>query len=722
MRRLILSVCLICAWVGIATSPALAEVAIAKSSSGWELTNGHIRLAIVQSARGVQLSSLRREGGAEWAVSGSPLLAMPDKGPAHYQFADAAITDWKRGGKQLALRFKSDLGGLLSLMFRMYPTGAVIELATKLENQGQRVLLLNSQIDPLFLTLRNPGGGLKPYSAVAGQHGFHPAGNLSTARDFDNWLVLENGASAESALIGGEPGLGVLGWKANVRASATSTVVRAGTILLKNKKSGPPPVFELGPEQTVETPISFLALANGDTDEVGNETFRYLKQYVFQTPLPDAPWVTYCIWLTERNSEETILRELTLAKRVGFDVFYHDATWSEGASIVPGMNDWSKGLGSYEENKEKFPHGIKNLSAAIHGAGMKFGIWVDPGNVDAARVESGEIPAEWIAMIDGKPLGTVHPSLSLTRQLCLGDPKVVAWLKTHLAEIIEKWGLDWIKWDPSATVSYECNRTDHGHGRTDGAYAAYRGRLEIMRYLLERFPSLSGFECDPSLQYSRTNPGPKDLLPGGYTNEFMTGPMVSPNVWGSLATAGHGDAGASDLTARWYSASALDYHLRKRLLHGVSFGNINGMSSQLLSAAPPGFVEAFQRNLLYFKQYRHLLLEDVYHPKVGVPGWSSIQYVKADSSESVVYVFRDNSPTATTTVQLRGLDPQAKYRFTSLNDRPGRDRTITGDSLMKGVSVSLPDKWLAQGDGVFSQEFAGQLRYGSDILLLRRLP
>jgi len=42
--------------------------------------------------------------------------------------------------------------------------------------------------------------------------------------------------------------------------------------------------------------------------------------------------------------------------------------------------------------------------------------------------------------------------------------------------------------------------------------------------------------------------------------------------------------------------------------------------------------------------------------------------------------------------------------------------------LIKGVTVSLPDKWLAQGDGVFSQEFAGQLRYGSDILLLRRLP
>ena len=92
-------------------------------------------------------------------------------------------------------------------------------------------------------------------------------------------------------------------------------------------------------------------------------------------------------------------------------------------------------------------------------------------------------------------------------------------------------------------------------------------------------------------------PALKVFLPGGYTNEFITGPMVSPNVWGSLATAGIGDAGADSLTARWYSASALDYYLRKHFTHGITFGNINGMSSQFLSAAPAGYVEAFQRKL-----------------------------------------------------------------------------------------------------------------------------
>ena len=717
MRTFLLMACLICRVASFAT----AQVAITQTTTGWELTNGHIRLELARSPDAVTVKSLREEHGAEWAVMGKPLVAFPGKSRAPFHYSEDVISDLAKGGKQLTLRFQSDEGGLLSLELMLYATGAVIQTAMQLENRGQRVLPLDPRIDPLFLNLRNPTNGLKLFSSTKGEHGFHSATGALAKRDFTDWLVLENEDAGESMLVGGEPGLGVLGWKANVQSDASGTVVSAGTILIKDKKSGAAPIFELAPGATVETPISFFALAKGDTDNVGNEAFRYLKQYVFQAPLPDSPLITYCIWLTEKNSEESLLKELELAKRVGFDVFYHDATWYEGASVVPGMNDWTLGLGSYQESKEKFPHGIKNLSDAVHAMGLKFGLWIDPGNVDAARVASGEIPEEWLAMIDGKTLGTTHPSLAITKQLCLGDPRVVAWIEKQLGDIIEKWHLDWIKWDPSSTVSYECNRTDHGHGRTDGAYAAYRGRMEIMRYLLARFPNLSGFECDPSLQFARTNPGPQTLLPGGYINEFITGPMLSPNVWGSLATAGKGDAGGEYLTSRWYSASALDYYFRKHLTHGVTFGNINGMSSQFLSAAPPGFIEAFQRNLLYFKQYRHLFLEDVYHPKVEAAGWSSVQYVKEDSSESVVYIFRDKSEIADTKIRLRGLDAKAKYRVTSLNDRPGRAKEMTGESLVSGLAVHLPDQWLASGDGAI-KEFAAQQLYGSDILLIRRLP
>lgn len=603
--------------------PATAQVSITKSPSGWELANGHIRLELARSSDAVLMKSLRRDGGAEWAVPGTPLVANPGRSGTPYHYSEDVITDLAQGGKQLTLRFQSANGGALSLELKLYPTGSVIQTAMQLENWSQHDLLLDPHIDPLFLTLKSPDGGFKPYSSTKGQHGFRPIASTSPKREFSDWLVLENQAAGESMLVGGEPGLGVLGWRADVLASANSTIVRAGTILIRDKKSGPPATFELAPGATVETPISFFALAKGDTDNAGNETFRYLKQYVFQAPLPDSPLVTYCIWLTEKNSEGQLLKELELAKRVGFDVFYHDATWYEGASVVPGMNDWTLGLGSYKEDKEKFPHGLQYMSDAVHNAGLKFGVWIDPGNVDASRVASGEISADWLAMIDGKTIGTTHPSLTPTKQLCLGDPKVVARVEQQLGDIIEKWHLDWIKWDPSSTVSYECNRTDHGHGKTDGAYAAYRGREEILRYLLKRFPNLSGFECDPSLEFARTNPGPQSLLPGGYSNEFITGPMLSPNVWGSLATAGHGDAGGEYLTERWYSASALDYYFRKHFMHGVTFGNINGMSSQFLSAAPPvllkhsNAISCSSSNTVIF--YSRTFTTPKSRPTVGVP-------------------------------------------------------------------------------------------------------
>ena len=71
---------------------------------------------------------------------------------------------------------------------------------------------------------------------------------------------------------------------------------------------------------------------------------------------------------------------------------------------------------------------------------------------------------------------------------------------------------------------------------------------------------------------------------------------------------------------------------------------------------------------------------------------------------------------------LRGLDTRATYRVTNLNNRPGRDRDMSGEELSsKGLSIRLPDPWLAKGDRLPDAKFEDQLRYGSDIILLKRI-
>lgn len=699
-----------------------AEVRVDPSVNGWTLHNDRISLELAHTSSGqIQLRSLRNlASGREWAApqtaAGVSLEATQEGGSAgEFRFSAGEIHKLPNGGVELAISsVDARTQAKLWQSVRGFPGSTAVEFAARLENPGTATLPLLRRIAPLAISIT--GTGLNAYTAgPKGRHGFMVLGPLSAAKRFTDWTVLEQ--SGESLLIGGDMGAGILQWSLDADPQSASTRLRAGFGFRKDNKVQEQPAFEVAPGKTVETPLAFLALAKGDEDDAGNEAFRYLKRFVFPVPVPNSPLAAYCIWYTVRRSEELLRDELKFAQRIGFEVFYHDASWYEGSSLVPGTNDWSRGLGSYRESLEKFPGGMKEFSNTVRSAGMKFGLWVDPGNVDSTRVASGEIPERWLAKIDGKPLQSKHPSLSPMTQLCLGNPEVVGWLKKNLTHIIEEWHLEWMKWDPSGTVNNNCNRTDHGHAGHNGSYAAWRGKMDLWSYLTTQFPRLIGFECDPSLRYSRTNPGPVALLPGGYETEFITGPMVSPFVWGSPYTA------KGELTGSWYSASALDYNLRKHFMHGFVFGNIDGMLSQRLSAAPAGYIEAFERNLQFFKQYRHLLTEDLYHPKLkAAQNWSAVEYVKGDASQAVVFVFRDAGGEPQNNMKLRGLEASATYQVTSLNQRPGRERSFSGAELAStGLDLKLPDEWMAKGDGLPDPRYQDQLTYGSDVLLLRKV-
>src|ERR1700721_1628064 len=104
-----------------------AQVAITKSPTGWELTNGHVHLTLIHASDSVRLTSLRSENGAEWALAGTSLIASPDRSNRPYQFVSDTVSDLEKGGRPLTLQFKPAHGGLLSLELKLYPSGAVIQ-------------------------------------------------------------------------------------------------------------------------------------------------------------------------------------------------------------------------------------------------------------------------------------------------------------------------------------------------------------------------------------------------------------------------------------------------------------------------------------------------------------------------------------------------------------------------------------------------------------------
>ena len=97
------------------------------------------------------------------------------------------------------------------------------------------------------------------------------------------------------------------------------------------------------------------------------------------------------------------------------------------------------------------------------------------------------------------------------------------------------------------------------------------------------------------------------------------------------------------------------------------------------------------RNFQLYKQYRHLLREDVYHvlpPSVAPQAWDAVEFCRRDGAEAVLLAFRSQSPETDKVLTLRGLTPDARYQVKSGNS--GRVRLMTGKELAGGLKVSLP--------------------------------
>lgn len=647
---------------------------------------------------------------------------------------NATLYENENGVLQAEISLIKETGMQITSYYTIYPNLPIISYSCKIKNIGETSLPGIKWLGPFCIRIQSEIFPFILYNIpILQKDNLDIIEKESILREkitLDGWSALLTKKTNEVLFIASElSGHEIFPWRVIFRPEDNSILVCAGIGELDSSDKCINYIFN--PNESIESPEIFLILTSGDLDNACNELRHFLKSFILPKPIQNLPLLSYNVWYTEVNAEELYLEDLEFASRMGFDCFVIDASWYEGSSIIPASNDWSSGLGSYKESKEKFPQGIEYLSRKVHEKGMKFGIWVDPQNVDRRRILSGEIPHSWVAQIDGQDLECWHPSLTPTTQLCLGNPEVVEWLKGQLSNIIEEWHIDWIKWDPSATVSYFCNRTDHGHKKENGAYAYMKGRREIFSYILRQFPNLLGWECIPDLKYSRINPGCRYILPAA-TNIFVTGPMLGPYVWGSMHMAYQtADSRYSINVGTYYEASYLDYYFRNLLVQGgLSIGNITGLVSQRLKNAPLGFNDAFKRNILHFKQYRHLYNENIYYLDMDITQkWRAIEYCKQDTSEAVVFIFRDGSQYNSNTVRLKGLDLSAKYLLKSLNERPGREKVISSRDLSnKGIEITLPSSYLATADYEIyrldeqvQKDLKKQLQYGSDILILNKI-
>ena len=688
---------------------------IKSNAKTWILSNELFSMELALKDSGIIIRSLyNKDSKYNWIGTANSVCFVTGVKNDKLKFIRDSIGKLPGGVLQLKLELLGTLSGIRqNLVYKVYPGSKAFSYYVSLRNEGKKQWKIDRlKMLSLNLVAKDPELNIYLGEEYDADLKKIPFGRTSNDR---GWIVLENASEKESMLLahngGGIP--------------FSSLVKSAGNIPEVNQFVGN---ITLDPGDAAQTNEAHICIASGNTDDLVNEVRHFMRKFVMLEQPKDAPWLVYGGWFTDDNSEEMLYEDIDFAAKLGFDCFVHDASWQQGSSILPGRNDWGKGLGVYEDSKVKFPHGFTALSQRVHERGMKMGLWVDPQNVERDLIRKGKIPQSWRVQVDGKDQDLDHPSLSALSTICLGDPEVATFITKNLLKIIGDWNLDWIKWDPSGTATEACNRADHGHKPNLGQYAFSNNRQKIFGTLLEHYPNLMGFECMHNLKLSRVNAAPTYFFPET-GNNFMVGPMCGPYVWGTRNYSFKVLDGLYSLPAdTYYEGSFLDYYFRRILsTGGLTFGTVSGSIAERLKNAPLGFTEGFKRNIIQFKMMRHLLSGDIYHRIIeDTQGWHAIEFCDPNGSEAALMVFRDGGEAKTNKVFFSGLLPDATYVLTTFNDTDGKEKEFKGSHLMKnGYDVKLPDEWLARTDYNVSEMISKkgmemQMNHGSNVIIVKK--
>ena len=192
------------------------------------------------------------------------------------------------------------------------------------------------------------------------------------------------------------------------------------------------------------------------------------------------------------------------AKGLGVEMFVLDDGW------FGKRNNDRAGLGDWVVNKKKLPGGIRSLSRAIHGLGMKFGLWFEPECVNPDSDLYRAHP-DWAITVPGREasFGRNQLVLDLTRR------EVRDYIVDAVSAVLGSAEIEYVKWDYNRHISDMYSLSLKNQGEFFHRYIL--GLYEILRRIfLEKHPSVLLESCSS----------------GG--NRFDLGMLCfSPQIWTS---------------------------------------------------------------------------------------------------------------------------------------------------------------------------------------------
>jgi len=440
----------------------------------------------------------------------------------------------------------------------------------------------------------------------------------------------------------------------------------------------PAPMRVIAPGETVTTPEMHLGLVYGDLDTAVQSMHTHLRRSVFTPPARGRrAWIESGIGPELEITTEQVEHAIDEAAEIGAEVFFIDASW-----YAAPHSSWWTTVGDWNENRERFPKGLKAFRDRVHAAGMLWGLWMDAERVGNASRVAKEHP-DWLAMnYDGKR--EIGGLLDLT------NPEVAKWMESEIVRVIEENQLDFFRLDYNTDPGRGI-KTLHDGYIENGYWRYYDTLYGIYDRLRARFPKVIFENCAGG--GGRTDIG----MVRHFNHTDVTDWQIAPRSF--MITNGMTMAlppeNVDRLLGGQNGQSAADFDFQSRLLLFLDpkFGFMYPLGAQL----NPVFMQRTKHWISLYKSFVRPFLDTsrIYHhtPEVSglePHGWGILELDSADRTRGICGLFQLSAPTQPEYhLYLRGLDVSRRYRVTF--DNLGQTSVVDGFTLMEqGIMVRLP--------------------------------
>jgi alpha-galactosidase len=186
-----------------------------------------------------------------------------------------------------------------------------------------------------------------------------------------------------------------------------------------------------------------------------------------------------CLWADPTTEKELPL--IDAAAKAGCEYFCIDAGWYS-AGI------WWDNVGEWQESRERFPNGLKEVTDYIRNKGLIPGVWLEVEVMGIKCEKASQVPEDWFFVRHGKKV------YDRSRyQLDFRNPEVIEHANEVVDRLISEYGVGYIKMDYNIEpgIGTELNADSIG----EGLLGHERSYLAWLDSVFSKYPDLIIENC-----------------------------------------------------------------------------------------------------------------------------------------------------------------------------------------------------------------------------------